>query len=197
MNRSQAEFKRLPLPCLDGRSRGAALATGLALLFISASAQTPPSTPHDAGDTALEGYVRDEHGHPVKGVRIYLNQGSYTTQGERDVIPIYVPDKVAGVIVFDDPNAINTHIINQHIAMTDGKGYYVFKRLTAGRYHFSAVPLKKAVWSDWFADETKPNKTLAQKYTFPPGGLILVESAKKTRHDVELTSRTSDAAAKR
>lgn len=62
----------------------------------------------------LEGFVRDQYGKPVKGARVWVNQGSYTTQGRTGIIPIFIPKLFIGAMVFDDPNAVQNHVINGH-----------------------------------------------------------------------------------
>jgi protocatechuate 3,4-dioxygenase beta subunit len=57
---------------------------------------------------ALEGYIRDDNGKPVRGVLVSVSQGSYTTQGETAVVPLVFP-RTAGVVVLDDPDVSKTH----------------------------------------------------------------------------------------
>jgi hypothetical protein len=155
----------------------------IALLAVtSAQAQTPRTAP------ALEGYVRDQNGKPVKGVRITVNQGSYTTQGHQDVIPLFIPNKVMGAIVFDDPNAVEEHSINEHAATTDGKGHYSLRKLPPGGYTFWASPTKRS-FNDWGA--IVEVKKLARSYQFPKSERVTVESGHAAVRDVVLQSRTS------
>lgn len=75
-------------------------------LCSAASISTRPSL--------LEGYVRTDTGKPIKGVRVTIDQGSYATQGHTEVVSLSIPNKFAGVFVFNDPNQVEWYYISAH-----------------------------------------------------------------------------------
>jgi hypothetical protein len=162
----------------------------LLALTVPVFGQTKPSK---VAKPILEGYIRDQSGNPVVGVRVTVNQGSYETQGHRDVIPLFIPKTAVGAIVFDDPNVVESHDINGHAATTDAKGHYSFKSLAAGRYTLWASPTKKNFTTGW--GEIVVKEKLARKYTFPSAAQVVLTGGQKTQHDVVLGLR-ADAANK-
>jgi protocatechuate 3,4-dioxygenase beta subunit len=156
------------------------------LAGVAAPAQAPRQAPA-AG--VLDGYVRDQDGKPVKGVRITVNQGSYAIQGHTDVIPLFIPNKLMGAIVFNDPNAVEQHSINEHAATTDAKGHYSFKKLPPGTYTFWASPTKKS-FNDWGA--IVEVKKLARSYRFPEASHVTIAREGPTAQDVTLLPRAPD-----
>jgi hypothetical protein len=135
---------------------------------------------------ALEGYIRDTNGKPVEGVLVMASEGSVATQGETAVIPIISP-KVVGAVVIDDPNAIQIHDYNTHFTKTNSRGYYVFKTLSPGSYHFAASGRKKYVGD--FRTHTNnlvAKKGLLAKYKFPPGEAIRIKGGETLVKDIVL-----------
>ncbi len=147
--------------------------------------------PNDEWESCFEGYIRDQTGNSVQGVRVTLNQGYITTQGHTDVVPLYVPGAVVGAVVFNDPNAVEDHPINDHEAVTDGTGHYSFKNLAPGSYSFWVSPTKK-IYDFPFWVKTVANKKLAQKYSFPSDHAhVIVTGGQKTQiPDVVLAPHT-------
>lgn len=120
----------------------------------------------------LEGFVRDQYGKPVKGARVWVNQGSYTTQGRTDIIPIFIPKVFIGAMVFDDPNAVQNHVINGHATRTDNNGHYAFKRLASGSYAFRVSSTKQS-------DSSSGNQS------------IEIGRGLKTDHSIAVTARAA------
>src|ERR1017187_6964495 len=133
----------------------------------------------------IEGYIRDESGKPIKNVFVSIDQGYYATQGHTDVVPIYIPNTVAGAVVFNDPNAVDFHNVNEHHAKTSENGHYILKSVPPGRYTFSAQPLNR----DWVWGTTSTNEKLERKYVFSGSDTkdpITVVGGQKVVHDVVL-----------
>ena len=89
------------------------------------------------------GYIRDENGKLLRGVRVTVNRESYQTQAQSDVIPQIIPHTAVGAIVFDDPNFVESREITGHAATTDTIGHYSFKGLAAGQYALWASPTQR------------------------------------------------------
>ena len=139
--------------------------------------------------TRLEGYVRDGSGKPVKGVLVSVNQGSYTTQGGTDVIPLILPHAV-GAIFIDNSDMTYTHHMNSHFVKTDRNGHYRFKKLSPGRYTFSVRGMKK-YYGNFRTSEggLVDNKKLNARYSFPTTDQVVVENGQTTLKDVILTDK--------
>jgi hypothetical protein len=127
----------------------------------------------------LEGVIADQSGRPVKGVLVTVHQGSYSTQGHTDVIPIIAPPKAIGAIVFADPNAVDVHYVNIHHTKTDGNGHYAFRKLSSGIYAFSArgMKLDRGAYSATESENTlSVDRKLQGAYSFPDWEQIMVKS---------------------
>ena len=134
----------------------------------------------------LEGYVRDDAGKPVKGVRVTINQGSYSTQGHTDVVPLYIPNKFAGVFVFNDPNQVDSHYINAHATRTDKKGHYCIQHIKPGSYTLGVAPEKRS-FNEYMA--VVQVKKLADAYQFPGSTSITVPPGEIAKRDVVLQTK--------
>jgi len=141
----------------------------------------------DGRGGVIEGYIRDDNDKPVKGVRVEINQGSFTTQGHSDVIPLFIPHTAVGAIVINDPNRVDSHEINGHASTTDSSGHYRLKGLLPGTYSLAPTPEKRNFSSGW--GELVVKEKLARQYEFPQPVSVNVKQGEVVTHNVVLPAR--------
>jgi hypothetical protein len=83
----------------------------------------------------IEGVVRDSAGKPLKGVKITVDQGTYTTYGSTLIIPI-IGKNTIGVVGLNFPDDVHEHVRSAHHTRTDKNGSYKFK-VRPGSYNIS------------------------------------------------------------
>jgi len=142
-------------------------------LFFEMPAFPQKSAPTEKG--VLEGYVRDDNGHAVKGLKLVLNQGEFQTPGRTEVIPIITP-QVVGAVVVDHPDSYEVHVVGGHHVKTDTSGHYRFT-VPPGRYTFGI-----GIGPDEL-------RKFAPKYIEPQDVSVTVEPKKTTAYDYILRLR--------